>query len=80
MMDPGIPALLDAISHMHGCEARWVESVPVNGGSSQCSGYLPWWTRGPRCRRRSWRSTRRRRAELARVRPARPPFATSCSA
>ena len=30
-MDPaGIPALLDAIRHMHGCEARWVESVPVH--------------------------------------------------
>jgi len=30
-MDPaGLPALLDAIRHMHGCEARWVESVPVH--------------------------------------------------
>ena len=29
LMDPaGLPALLDAIRHMHGCEARWVESVP----------------------------------------------------
>jgi hypothetical protein len=29
-MDPaGLPALLDAIRHMHGCEARHVESVPV---------------------------------------------------
>ena len=29
-MDPaGLPALLDAIRHMHGVEARWVESVPV---------------------------------------------------
>ena len=29
-MDPaGLPALLDAIRHMHGCEATWVESVPV---------------------------------------------------
>ena len=30
-MDPaGLPALIDAISHMHGCEARWVESVAVH--------------------------------------------------
>lgn len=30
-MDPaGLPALLDAIRHLHGCEARWVESVPVH--------------------------------------------------
>ena len=30
-MDPaGLPALLDAIRHMHGCEARWGESVPVH--------------------------------------------------
>jgi hypothetical protein len=30
-MDPaGTPALVDAIRHMHGCEARWVESVPVH--------------------------------------------------
>ncbi|HEX9241122.1 MAG TPA: hypothetical protein VF875_01640 [Anaeromyxobacter sp.] len=29
-MDPaGLPALLDAIRHMHGCEAQHVESVPV---------------------------------------------------
>ena len=29
-MDPaGLPALQDAIRHMHGCEATWVESVPV---------------------------------------------------
>jgi len=29
-MDPaGLPALLDAIRHMHGCEARHVESVPI---------------------------------------------------
>jgi hypothetical protein len=26
----GILALLDAIRHMHGCAARWVESVPVH--------------------------------------------------
>jgi len=31
MTDPaGIPALVDAIRHMHGCEARWVDSVPVH--------------------------------------------------
>jgi len=31
MSDPaGIPALLDAIRHMHGCEARWGETVPVH--------------------------------------------------
>ena len=29
MDDAGLPALIDAIKHMHGCEARWVESVPV---------------------------------------------------
>jgi hypothetical protein len=30
LVDPaGLPALLDAIRHMHGVEARWVESVPV---------------------------------------------------
>ena len=29
-MDPaGIPALVDAIRHMHGCESRWVETVHV---------------------------------------------------
>jgi hypothetical protein len=29
-MDPaGLPALLDAIRHMHGCEGTFVESVPV---------------------------------------------------
>ena len=29
-MDPaGLPALQDAIRHMHGCESKWVESVPV---------------------------------------------------
>src|SRR5438876_9676866 len=29
-MDPaGLPALLDAIRHLHGAEATWVESVPV---------------------------------------------------
>ncbi|HEY4014351.1 MAG TPA: hypothetical protein VGM06_13500 [Polyangiaceae bacterium] len=30
-VDPaGLPALLDAIRHLHGCEALWVESVPVH--------------------------------------------------
>ena len=29
MDDAGIPALQDAIRHVHGCEATWVESVPV---------------------------------------------------
>jgi len=29
-MDPaGLPALVEAIRHMHGCEATFVESVPV---------------------------------------------------
>ena len=29
-MDPaGLPALVDAIKHMHGCAATFVESVPV---------------------------------------------------
>ena len=26
----GIPALIEAIRHMHGCEATWVESVGVH--------------------------------------------------
>jgi hypothetical protein len=30
-MDPaGLPALVEAIRHMHGCEATFVESVPVH--------------------------------------------------
>jgi hypothetical protein len=30
-MDPaGIPALIDAIRHLEGCAAAWVESVPVH--------------------------------------------------
>jgi hypothetical protein len=30
-MDPaGVDALRDAIKHMHGCDSKWVESVPVN--------------------------------------------------
>lgn len=29
-MDPaGLDALITAIRHMHGCEATWIESVPV---------------------------------------------------
>lgn len=27
--DAGIPALVEAIKHMHGCDATWIESVPV---------------------------------------------------
>jgi hypothetical protein len=35
MTDPaGIPALQDAIRHLHGCESRWVESVPVHETSN----------------------------------------------
>jgi hypothetical protein len=31
MSDPaGIPALQEAIRHMHGCEARWLEEVEVD--------------------------------------------------
>ena len=30
MDDAGLPALLDAIRHLEGCEAAWVESVPVH--------------------------------------------------
>ena len=29
MDDAGIPALQDAIRHLHGCESTWVESVAV---------------------------------------------------
>ena len=30
-MDPaGLPALLDAIKHLHGLDATWIESVPVH--------------------------------------------------
>ena len=30
-MDPaGLPALIDAIRHMHGCAATWIESVPAH--------------------------------------------------
>jgi hypothetical protein len=29
-MDPaGLPALIEAIRHLHGCDARWIESIPV---------------------------------------------------
>jgi hypothetical protein len=28
MEDAGLPALLDAIRHLEGCEATWIESVP----------------------------------------------------
>jgi hypothetical protein len=27
--DAGVPALIDAIRHMHGLESTWLESVPV---------------------------------------------------
>lgn len=30
MDDAGIPALIDAIRHLHGCEAKHVETVKVN--------------------------------------------------
>lgn len=29
MDDAGIPALQDAIKKLHGCDSRWIESVPV---------------------------------------------------
>lgn len=29
MDDAGLPALLDAIRHLHGCEGTWIESIPV---------------------------------------------------
>ena len=39
-MDPaGIPALQDAIRHMHGCESTWVESVPV---TEKFNGEIVW--------------------------------------
>ena len=39
-MDPaGLPALLDAIRHMHGVEATWLESVPVR---EEFRGELVW--------------------------------------
>jgi hypothetical protein len=30
----GLPALLDAIRHLEGCEAKWIESVPVHETSN----------------------------------------------
>jgi hypothetical protein len=30
MDDAGLPALLDAIRHLEGCSATWVEEVPVH--------------------------------------------------
>ena len=30
MDDAGEPALREAIKHMHGCDSRWVESVPIH--------------------------------------------------
>ena len=30
MDDAGLPALLDAIKHMHSCDAEWLESVDVD--------------------------------------------------
>ena len=30
MDDAGIPSLQDAIRHTHGCESRWIESIPVH--------------------------------------------------
>jgi hypothetical protein len=29
MDDAGVEALRDAIRHLHGCEATWIESIPV---------------------------------------------------
>lgn len=29
MDDAGVEALREAIRHMHGCDSRWVESMPV---------------------------------------------------
>ncbi|SRR5260370_23738395 len=29
MDDAGLPALIEAFRHMHGCEASWIESVQV---------------------------------------------------
>jgi hypothetical protein len=31
----GLPALLDAIRHLEGCAAEWVESVPVHEKTAQ---------------------------------------------
>lgn len=35
----GLPALIEAIRHLHGCEATWVESVPVHETSN---GHVVW--------------------------------------
>jgi hypothetical protein len=41
-VDPaGLPALQDAIRHLHGCEATWLESVPISetfGGETVWNG------------------------------------------
>jgi hypothetical protein len=37
--DAGIPALQDAIRHMHGCESTWIESVPV---TEKFNGEIVW--------------------------------------
>jgi hypothetical protein len=37
--DAGIPALQDAIRHMHGCESTFVESVPV---TEKFNGEIVW--------------------------------------
>jgi hypothetical protein len=39
MDSAGIPALQDAIRHMHGCESTWVETVPV---TERFNGELVW--------------------------------------
>jgi hypothetical protein len=39
MDDAGVEALRDAIRHMHGCESRWVESIPVR---ETHAGHLVW--------------------------------------
>jgi hypothetical protein len=35
MDDAGLPALLEAIRHLEGCEAMWVKSVPVHEKSGE---------------------------------------------
>ena len=30
MDEAGLPALIEAIRHLEGCEAKWIESVPVH--------------------------------------------------
>ena len=29
MDDAGLPALIDAIRYLHGCDSEWIESIPV---------------------------------------------------